>query len=62
LESGTPQEKRAVLEENVSRMVAKPSGEVLLEANPTGFLSGRFCLSVDIGSTLKSLSKSAMAG
>ncbi len=49
LESGTPQEKRAVLEENVIRMVAKPSGEVLLEANPIGFLSGRFCLSVDIG-------------
>jgi DNA invertase Pin-like site-specific DNA recombinase len=44
LESGTPQEKRAVLEENVTRMVAKKSGEVLLEATPGGFLSGRFFL------------------
>ncbi len=62
LKSGTPKEKRAILEENIGRMVAKPSGEVLLEANPIGFLSGHICLSAHNGSTLKSLSKSAMAG
>ena len=42
MESGTPQEMKALLEENISKIVVRKSGEVLLEANPGGFFSEAF--------------------
>ena len=38
LESGTPQERRTVLEENIEQILVKPSEETLLKANPAGLL------------------------
>ena len=42
LESGTPKEKKVILEENIKRIVVKQTGDVLLEANPAGLLPGEF--------------------
>lgn len=42
LESGTPQEKKAILEENIKRIVVKQTGDVTLEVNPAGLLPGDF--------------------
>ena len=37
LESGTQQERAALLEENIEEIVVEPTGDVLLKANPKGF-------------------------
>ena len=41
LESGTPQERRTVIEENIEQIVVRPSGDVLLQVNPNGLLPNR---------------------
>lgn len=38
LEHGTPQERKAVLEENIEQILIQPSGDTLLKANPAGLL------------------------
>ena len=42
LESGTQQERAALLEENIEEIVVEPTGDVLLKANPKGFFPGVF--------------------
>lgn len=38
LESGTIQEKRTVIGDNIEKIVVRPSGEALLKVNPQGLL------------------------
>ena len=41
LESGKHQEKRTVFEENIEKILVRPTGDVLLKVNPTGLLPDR---------------------
>ena len=42
LGSGTPREKKVVLEENIVQIVVDPSGDMMLTANAWGLFSGVF--------------------
>ena len=38
LESGTPRERRTILEDNIEEILVQPTGETILKANPAGML------------------------
>ena len=38
LESGTPQNRKTILEDNIEEIVVQPTGEALLKVNPAGLL------------------------
>lgn len=38
LESGTPRDRKVILEENIEEIIVQPTGETILKANPAGLL------------------------